>query len=250
MKTSWDYSALATAYLKRPDYAPDAVNQLLSLTGVKANDPVCDVGAGVAHLTLHLLRARLNVVAVEPNDEMRKLGMERTAEFDNVRWFEGTGEQTGQSDQQFKLVTFGSSFNVTDRAMALKETSRILQSRGWFACMWNHRVLEDPIQSRIQQIIDDMVSNYDHGTRREDQTEVIDASGLFEKVNYFEGLVVHSQKVTDCVDAWKSHATLERQAKSAFPAVISAIKEYLDSLKTDEIQVPYTTRVWCAQLRK
>ena len=38
----------------------------------------CDIGAGVAHLTLKLQPEFSKVYAVEPNDEMRKIGSERT----------------------------------------------------------------------------------------------------------------------------------------------------------------------------
>lgn len=247
MKTAWDYSELAVAYLKRPDYAPEAVAKILQRSKVNEGDKVCDVGAGVAHLTLHLAKAGLSVTAVEPNDQMRALGTERTAAFANVTWVEGTGERTGQAENQFRLVTFGSSFNVTDRTAALKETARILVKDGWFACLWNHRVLEDPIQSTIQRIIEERVAGFDHGTRREDQTAIIDESGLFETVERVEGHVVHQQKVEDCVAAWRSHATLQRQAGDSFAEVVAAIEQYLAGLGTDSIEVPYVTNVWLAK---
>jgi ubiquinone/menaquinone biosynthesis C-methylase UbiE len=153
MKTEWDYTTLADAYLKRPDYADAAIDAMLSIAGAEQGDKFCDVGAGVAHLTLMLAARGLDVTAVEPNDAMRGNGIKRTAELPNVKWHEGTGEATGQSTQAFDMVTFGSSFNVCDRQQALKETARILKPRGWFACMWNHRNLEDPIQARIEAII-------------------------------------------------------------------------------------------------
>ena len=45
MKTEWDYSNLAKAYLKRPDYSDEAINSLLSETSIKGGDTCCDVGA-------------------------------------------------------------------------------------------------------------------------------------------------------------------------------------------------------------
>ena len=141
MKTEWDYTALAAAYLKRPDYADAAIDAMLTIAGLEKGEQVCDVGAGVAHLTLMLATRELVVTAVEPNDAMRANGIKRTEGLANVQWYEGTGEQTCQSANAFDMVTFGSSFNVCDRPTALKETARILKPRGWFACMWNHRQL-------------------------------------------------------------------------------------------------------------
>jgi ubiquinone/menaquinone biosynthesis C-methylase UbiE len=249
MKTEWDYTTLADAYLKRPDYADAAIDAMLSIAGAEKGDKFCDVGAGVAHLTLMLAARGLDVVAVEPNDAMRTNGIKRTAQFANVRWHEGTGEQTGQATQAFDMVTFGSSFNVCDRQQALKETARILKPRGWFACMWNHRQLEDPIQAQIEAIIKERVSGYGYGTRREDQTAVIDASGLFGPVVHLDSRVMHEQTIEECVEAWRSHATLERQAGAAFHGVVAAIEAYLQTLGTPSIQIPYSTNIWVAQLR-
>ena len=55
MKTEWDYTNLAQGYLKRPDYAPDALRRIFQLAGLRADDRVCDIGAGVAHLTTALI---------------------------------------------------------------------------------------------------------------------------------------------------------------------------------------------------
>lgn len=249
MKTEWDYTRLADAYLKRPDYADSAIDAMLAIAGAEKGDKFCDVGAGVAHLTLMLAARALNVSAIEPNDAMRVNGIARTKQFLNVCWHEGTGESTGQAAQTFDMVTFGSSFNVCDRRAALRETARILKPSGWFACMWNHRQLDDPIQSQIEAIIKNSVAGYGYGTRREDQAAIIDASGLFDSVVHLDSRVIHEQTVAECIEAWRSHATLERQAGAAFSSVVSAIEEFLVSLNIPIIQIPYSTNIWVAQLR-
>ncbi len=249
MKTNWDYTNLADAYLKRPDYSETAINSMLEKAGVQKGAKICDVGAGVAHLTLMLLERGYNVVAVEPNDAMRANGIIRTKKYNHSNWSEGTGENTGQENSAFDMVTFGSSFNVCDRQLALKETKRILKSGGWFACMWNHRDVNDKIQSAIESIIKNEIDGYGYGTRREDQTEEINKSGLFKEVHKIEGNVKHFQTIAECVEAWRSHATLERQAGEKFGIIVNKISTYLDSLKVTEIEIPYTTRIWVAQLK-
>jgi ubiquinone/menaquinone biosynthesis C-methylase UbiE len=249
MKTEWDFTALADAYRKRADYADAAIDAMLAVMGARKGDKICDVGAGLAHLTLMLAARGMDVTAVEPNDAMRANGIKRTKELTNVRWHEGTGEQTGQPPQNFDIVTFGSSFNACDRSAALKETGRILKPRGWFVCLWNHRQFDDPIQMQIEAIIKARVRNYDYGSRREDQTAIINASGLFGRVVHLDSRVVHEQTIEDCVEAWRSHSTLQRQARAAFGDVVASIEEYLLSLKTPNIKVPYATNIWVAQLR-
>lgn len=249
MKTEWDYSTLAVSYVKRADYSHQAIETMLDKMGIRHGDLACDVGAGTANLTILLASKGLAVTAVEPNDAMREIGMNRTEGIVTVRWCAGTGEKTGQPDSTFDMVTFGSSFNVTDRQSSLKETHRILKSSGWFACMWNHRDLLDPIQMEIENIIKEHIPDYNYGARRQDQTDVIQKSGLFGKVVKIEGRVEHKQTMDDLVEAWRSHATLERQAGERFSSIVESIGGYVESLGCSTVTVPYTTRIWIAQAK-
>jgi ubiquinone/menaquinone biosynthesis C-methylase UbiE len=247
MKTEWDYSELATAYVSRPQYSQEAVDAIFSIAGVQEFDTTCDVGAGVGHLTKHHLRANFVVTAIEPNDEMRRIGINET--MGKCNWVEGTGENTGQKTSSYKLVTFGSSFNVCDREKALAETRRILVPGGWFACLWNHRDLTDETQKSIESIIKSFIPNYGYGTRRDDQTKVIESSKLFKNAIQIQSSVKHSQTIDECIKAWKSHATLERQAGNNFNNVIDEIQNFLrKNFSTGEdISIPYQTTCWVAQ---
>lgn len=247
MKTEWDYSDLATSYLKRPQYASVAIDAMLKVASIGQGDNVCDVGAGVGHLTKLLLERQLNVTAIEPNDAMRKLGILET-HGKTVVWQEASGENTQQSTGTFDLVTFGSSFNVCDRNEALLESARILKSKGWFACMWNHRVLTDPMQSEIEKVITKAIPNYSYGTRREDQFAVIEDSNLFENVAKISARVTHQIVTGEFVDAWRSHATLDRQAGGEFQNLVFEIEQVCSRFEVDGlVAVPYETNLWVAQ---
>lgn len=246
MKVEWDYTNLARPYLKRPDYSKEALLKMFSVAKINKGDFVCDVGAGVAHLTIPLLEAGFTVTAVEPNDAMRELGIERTKPWSSVKWIEGTGEQTKQENDAFKLVSFGSSFNVTNRQEALKESARILKRDGFFSCMWNLRDFNDPIQSEIEKIIKSYASEYDYGSRREDQTDVITKSNLFHKPEYIEGTVNHVVNTNEWVQAWKSHATLSRQVGDKLDEVVNEISKVVAN-QSESFSVPYVTKIWIAQ---
>ena len=249
MKTEWDYTDLADAYLKRPDYAQEAIDKMLETAGVKKGDKACDVGAGAAHLTMKLAEYGLKVCAVEPNDAMRKNGIMKTKQYQDVQWFEGVGEHTGMEEGAFDLVTFGSSFNVCNRQEALLESKRILKPQGWFACMWNHRDLSDPLQMEIENILKQEIEDYSYGTRREDQTEVINESGLFQNVIYVEGSVLHDVLAEDFIEGWKSHGTVHRQSKDKFDYINKQIRNVVEAKGEEYIKIPYTTRIWMAQVR-
>jgi ubiquinone/menaquinone biosynthesis C-methylase UbiE len=250
LKTEWDYTRLASSYLLRPQYSTELVNAIFSISTSEPGGKSADIGAGVGHLTKHHLRAGLEVTAVEPNDEMRRLGIQETES--KCIWLEGTGEETKIGSKSVQLVTFGSSFNVCNQALALHESHRILVEKGWFACLWNHRDLTDPIQASIESIIQTHIPEYEYGSRREDQSKIIIESGLFNNPVFLQSSVVHEQSLKDCVIAWRSHATLQRQAGGKFEEIINDIETYLhgDTCPTDNhnmIKVPYQTVCWVAQ---
>jgi SAM-dependent methyltransferase len=208
---------------------------------------VADIGAGTGKLTKELLKHGLSVKSVEPNEAMRAIGVQNT-KGKSAAWSIGTGEATGLSTGSVYAVFFGSSFNVVDQRLTLSEVSRILVPSGWFACMWNHRDLDDPIQQRIESIIKSSIPSYSYGSRREDPTDVIDKSGYFSATRSIEGNFTWKMPRADIVTAWKSHATLKREAGSdlLFDSIIQQIADYLDGLPK-VIDVPYTTRIYFAQ---
>ena len=156
-KISWNYSEFAANYDKRPDYSENCLAALFHKVAPDKSSLVVDVGAGTGKLTLPLLRQGYSVSAVEPNYNMRQIGVDKTRGL-NVSWLDRVGEDTGLPDNTFQAVFFGSSFNVVDQRVALIEVSRVLVAGGWFCCMWNHRDLNDPIQARIEKIISSHIS--------------------------------------------------------------------------------------------
>lgn len=243
---SWDYTSLAHTYRGRPPYAETVIDQIVALAGTEPGDRVCDIGAGTGHLSVHLVARGLTVDAVEPNDAMREVGSERLQDAP-VTWFEAQAEETGRPTGAYPLVTFGSSFNVVRTGDALAEVARILRRPGLVAMMWNHRDLEDPLQTEIETMIGSRIPGYDYGTRRADPTDDVAASGLFGAARRLEATVDHEVDADDWVEAWSSHATLQRQAGDRFEPIIDEIGALVAQAQVGgRITVPYTTRCWVA----
>ena len=249
-KVEWDYTQHASHYDKRADYSHDAIQSLLKAIGCTSSKPVAEIGAGTGKLTKELLKHGLTISAVEPNEAMRTIGRQNT-KGKSVSWSVGTGEATGLANSSAYAAFFGSSFNVVDQRLALIEVARVLVPKGWFACMWNHRDLEDPVQQRIEAIIKAHITGYSYGSRREDPTHVIDASRLFSPVQTLEGSFMWEMPRSDIIVAWRSHATLKRQAGSdaRFERIIAEISGYLEGSR-EPIGVPYATRIYFAQRLK
>jgi len=245
IEAKWDYTDRAAHYDKRADYSTDAVETLLQVIGAMPGKTVADIGAGTGKLTKLLASGGLTVHAVEPNDAMRAIGVKNTSGM-SVIWTKGVGEKTGLPESSVHAGFFGSSFNVLDQRAALSEVARILVPKGYFVCMWNHRDLADHLQNEIEEIIRQVIPEYNYGSRREDPTSVINESKLFGGVSHLERTFRVQMSSNDFYEGWKSHATLERQAGAKFASVLERIQELLK--RYEVINVPYSTRIWFAPL--
>ncbi len=195
-----------------------------------------------------LLDLGCEVVSIEPNDAMREIGIKRT-QGGKIKWVRASGIDTGLENESFDWVTFGSSFNVMDRSLALKETHRILKQGGIFSCMWNHRDLNDPIQEVAEEVILDLIPEYKRGIRREEQRSVIEEyRDLFDEIFYLEKDFYFHQSLENYLLAWKSvknpYWDLEtKEGAELFDRIIYQMRHKLPK----EFSIKYTTRIWSAK---
>jgi SAM-dependent methyltransferase len=142
------FASVADAYERgRPEYPPAVVEALIGELGIAGGAPVLDLAAGTGKLSRALLTAGLDVIAVEPQDSLRRdLGACIGAE----RVHEGYAESIPLPDASVDAVTVADAFHWFDHAAALAEVRRVLRSRGglavlsmvpdWSGATWAHEL--------------------------------------------------------------------------------------------------------------
>src|SRR5690348_6041031 len=114
------FSSKAVAYAKgRPHYAKEALDFVINQLGLNSSMCVADVGAGTGLLTRELATRFCDVIAVEPNEEMRN------ALGDSV--VDGTAENTGLDDSSVDAVFAAQAFHWFNPFLARIEFQRILK---------------------------------------------------------------------------------------------------------------------------
>lgn len=250
VENHWSYTTHAKFYEYRPNYAPKAIDVLKTYVNYQSGEPfkAVDIGAGTGNLTIMLLDRGLEVTAVEPNDAMREIGI-RLTDGTNVQWVKAAGIETTLENECADWVTFGSSFNVMDRDLALREAHRLLKKEGFFSCMWNHRDLNDSIQKQAEEIVESYVPSYERGVRREDQRPIIEKNRhLFQDIFYLEVDFSYHQTLDNYILAWQS--VKNKYWDLATDEGQNLFRKITDKMRAEipqDFDIKYTTRCWSAK---
>jgi SAM-dependent methyltransferase len=116
----------------RPGYPDDAVEWLVPAGAQR----VLDLGAGTGKLTRSLVARGLDVVAVEPIDEMRA---SLAASLPEVEAVAGTAEEIPLPDDSVDAITVAQAWHWVDPERATAEAARVLRPGGTLGLIWNRR---------------------------------------------------------------------------------------------------------------
>jgi ubiquinone/menaquinone biosynthesis C-methylase UbiE len=125
------FASVADEYERgRPDYPTDVVDALMRELGLGQGAPVLDLAAGTGKLTRALLASQLDVIAVEPQRELRDV-LAANVGAERVR--DGVGEAIPLDDGAVAAVTVADAFHWLDAQPALAEIARVLHPGGGLA---------------------------------------------------------------------------------------------------------------------
>lgn len=131
----------------RPEYTPAAAEAIATELHVARGARVLDLAAGTGKLTRALLGVGLDVIAVEPQTELREI---LVAGVGAERVLDGVAEDIPLADASVAAVTVADAFHWFDQAAALREIQRVLTAGGglavlrilpdWSGASWAHEV--------------------------------------------------------------------------------------------------------------
>lgn len=127
-------------YVKyRPGYPPSIIYFLQEEYKLNTEKKIADVGAGTGISTELFFKAGYNVIAIEPNEEMREKAMELLGMYKGVKVMNGAAEQTGLEHESVDAIVCGQAFHWFDMAKTKEEFKRILKPKGLVILIWNER---------------------------------------------------------------------------------------------------------------
>jgi len=189
MKPLTRFSDRVADYVRfRPDYPEAAIDAVVSGLGYAGMLTVADIGAGTGILSWQIAARGALVVAVEPNEEMRRA----ITPHERILLQDGTAEVTGLKDESVDLVVCAQAFHWFDPVFALPEIRRVLRGLGRLALIWNVRDADDPVMNGYSEALRE--ASGDHPAQRMGvPIEVISDSEHF--VNVRESAFPHLQRL-------------------------------------------------------
>lgn len=249
-----DFSGLAGDYSSsRPDYSASVLTALVSLVDKPVEQiDYADVGAGTGIWTRMVnSRGVKSAIAVEPNEDMRKYGLDDSSGT-SIQWLEGSAEKTTIDDSSVDLLTMASSFHWADFDAATREFHRVLRDGGRFAALWNPRLIEvNPLLVEIEAKLNVLRPNVKRvSSGRSGITETLSeqlwASPYFTDVVYLEGRHVINMSPDRYLSAWRSVNDLQVQLGSHnFNKFLQFVEDRISGLS--HIEATYLTRAWSAK---
>jgi SAM-dependent methyltransferase len=157
----------------RPGYSPEVLELLRSECGLLPSHFVADIAAGTGLFTRLLLENGNSVFAVEPNLEMREMGIHVLGDYDRLVSVAGTAEDTTIASASMDFVTAAQAAHWFDLQKARAEFVRILKPGGWCVLIWNERRTDTtPFLRDYEQMLLDYGTDYKE-VRHERTTAVI-----------------------------------------------------------------------------
>ena len=145
----------------RPTYPTAIVDLLARECGLDPAAHIADIAAGTGIFTEILLGAEFQVIAVEPNAEMRAACASLQPEYPNLTVVDGTAEATGLPDHSMDLITVAQAMHWFDLDRARAEFLRVLKPGGWCAVLYNNRRLAgDPFHEAYERFLLDYGIDY------------------------------------------------------------------------------------------
>ena len=126
----------------RPGYPPEVLDLLRVECGLRPRHIVADIASGTGMFTRLLLENGNSVFAVEPNTEMREMGVRQLESYNRLVSVAGTAEETTLGSASVDFVTAAQAAHWFDLPRARAEFARILRPEGWCVLIWNERCTE------------------------------------------------------------------------------------------------------------
>ena len=233
----------------RPGYPPEVLDLLRVECGLRPRHIVADIASGTGMFTRLLLENGNSVFAVEPNTEMREMGVRQLESYNRLVSVAGTAEETTLGSASVDFVTAAQAAHWFDLPRARAEFARILRPEGWCVLIWNERCTETtPFLRDYEQLL--LTYGTDYKEVRHERTTAI--------IHEFFAPAPYQERVFDLRQRFDYDGTAGRLLSSSYappeghPSHVPMMQElkriFRAHASDNVVEFEYNTRVYYGHL--
>ncbi|PWT96368.1 MAG: SAM-dependent methyltransferase [Candidatus Melainabacteria bacterium] len=244
------FTGLATLYDKaRPGYPAAALSAILNHCGLAEGSTLVDVGCGTGIASRAFAQLGLQVIGIEPNNDMRAVAQSGNQELTGPHpsYREGKAEATGLPSACSDAVAAAQAFHWFDPEESLSEFYRIVKPGGWVILLWNERQEEDAFTRSYGDLIRTIPRAAGIELDRSQAGALLLSSPLFvsaRQLNFPNEQILNE---TGVIDRAFSSSYAPRQADKAEELTKSLRKLFINHAHMGEVALKYVLYVYLAQ---
>lgn len=251
------FSDRADNYAKyRPGYPREVLRFLEDEGALTDGSVVADVGSGTGKLSELFLENGNRVLAVEPNEEMRRAAERLLGDHPGFESIAGAAEDTTLAAETVDLLVVANSLHWVQRDAARAEFSRVLRPGGRVAVVWNNsRTAGTPFLEAYSRLVSRYRTDNGTGVDAEDVYEMTKAffdDGSGEGPSYEVGRFPYSQRLDfeGLEGLVLSSSSMPVGDEPGSERMLRDLKEVFSANESDgEVVMEYEVSVYCGGLR-
>jgi ubiquinone/menaquinone biosynthesis C-methylase UbiE len=245
------FTGRAELYSKyRPTYPDGVLDILRKEANFDSAKIVADIGSGTGILTRLFLENGNQVLAVEPNDEMRSFAESFLRGYKNFRSLRGTAEETTLADQSIDLVAVGQALHWFDHKKSRTEFLRISRRGGLLCILYNVR--EKSGRAKIMEAYEQLIKRY---TRNRAPVERVEDEEALSKIFpewIFRKFMLHNFQQLDfegLLGRVCSASYIPQPGEQTYPNMRSDLKTMFEKYqKNNQVTLVYETNLFLGSL--
>ncbi|MBS1688309.1 MAG: class I SAM-dependent methyltransferase [Bacteroidetes bacterium] len=238
-------------YVKyRPGYPQAIIDFLQGKYGLSKDKQIADVGAGTGISAQLFLNEGYNVIAVEPNKEMREKAIELLGGFTGFSTVDGAAENTNLPPESIDAIVCCQAFHWFNVEKAKEEFKRILKPDGIVVLVWNERKTASAFEKEYDELIVNHARDYVKVNHRNIDYQHIASffSPQVCQLQQFENSQVFNYAGLE--GRLLSSSYMPRRTEPGYAEMALDLKALFDHYKTsDGITIHYDTNVYVGKLK-
>jgi ubiquinone/menaquinone biosynthesis C-methylase UbiE len=251
------FSDRADNYAKyRPGYPREVLKFLEDRGALTGGSVVADIGSGTGKLSELFLENGNRVLAVEPNEEMRRAAERLLGDHPGFESIAGAAEDTTLAAETVDLLVVANSLHWVQRDATRAEFSRVLRPGGRVAVVWNNsRTAGTPFLEAYSRLVSRYRTNNGTGVDAEDVYEMTKAffdDGCGEGPSYEVDRFPYSQRLDfeGLEGLVLSSSSMPVGDEPGSERMLRDLEEVFSANESDgEVVMEYEVSVYCGGLR-